>query len=97
MAMSAKPKGQHGGVRPGSGRKPSAAKVLRTEYLNNLHKEAVKSMELLIKLRDDGDTPKDLRRQCALDVMQYAWGKPMPILPDNGEGGPVGILIALNE
>lgn len=52
MAMSAKPKGQHGGVRPGSGQKPSEAKVLRTEYLNTLHMDAVAASEAQRKLLD---------------------------------------------
>lgn len=97
MAASDKTsKGNRGGARPGSGRKRGAARVARDEYLNNLHTEAIKSMEFLIEVRDDKKAPMDLRRQCALDVIGYAWGKPAPILPDNGEGGPVGILIAID-
>lgn len=52
MAMSAKPKGQHGGARPGSGQKPSEAKVLRTAYLNTLHMDAVAASEAQRKLLD---------------------------------------------
>lgn len=92
-----KPKGQHGGPRPNSGRKPDPIRAARTEYLNNLHNEAVKSMELLVKLRDDGAQPAELRRLVALDIMAYVWGKPAPRLPEVDEGKAAGVVLLLND
>jgi len=84
----------HGGPRPNSGRKRDAAKAARDEYLNNLHDEAVKSVAVLVKLRDDKQQPGELRRLCALDVMHMAWGKPAPRMPEEGKGA--GYLLVLD-
>lgn len=92
-----KPKGQHGGPRPNSGRKPSPIRVARTEYLNNLHNEAVKGMELLISIRDNAEAPKELRRQVSLDIMAYVWGKPGPRVPEEDEGRAGGVVLLLYE
>ncbi len=76
MSDAEKKKNGWGGARPGSGPKPKLINVLKLRKLAESGLEAEKSFDLLIQLRDDAERPDELRRDCAVEIMDRIWGKP---------------------
>ncbi len=70
----------HGGYRPGSGRKPSAA----TLALRKLQESKVKDVEyayrLFVEWMRDTKRDDEFRADCAREVMNRLWGKPTTII-----------------
>lgn len=68
-------KGARGGTRKGAGRKKSFATKLKERKLESENKEAGKSLDFVIRLRDNKDAPLELRNDAAKEVMDRIWGK----------------------
>ena len=75
-----------GGPRPGSGRKPLAATVLK-EKLGDYAEDALKAFKFCSELMNDTSAEKNVRLAAAREVMDRLWGKSMQQVQHAGEGG----------
>lgn len=86
-----KEKRPNGGHRPGSGRKPLAATVLK-EKLGDFAFDAIRAFKFCSKLMDDESAEKNVRLAAAREVMDRLWGKPTQAVQLSGkDGGPITI------
>lgn len=75
MSESEKKKNGHGGARPGSGPKPKLITLLKQRKLAESEAEAEKSFDLLVQFRDDPRRPDEIRKDCAVEIMDRVWGR----------------------
>ena len=80
------PKPGKGGPRPGSGRKPLAATVLK-EKLGDYAQDALAAFKFCSELMNDTSAEKNVRLAAAREVMDRLWGKSMQQVQHAGEGG----------
>lgn len=69
-------KGANGGARPGAGRKPKAATLLKRKLQADKIAEADYAFSILCEWMHDEELPRDFRRDCANDVLDRVLGKP---------------------
>jgi hypothetical protein len=69
-------KSGRGGPRPGSGRKPNPAKILRKKLHAERAEEAEYAFDILCEWMHDESLPRNFRRDCANDVLDRVLGKP---------------------
>lgn len=82
-----------GGYRPGAGRKPSSATILK-EKLGDYAEDALKAFKFCSALMNDETAEKNLRLAAAKEVMDRLWGRPAQQVQHAGEnGGPLKIEI----
>ncbi len=81
-----KEKRPNGGPRPGSGRKPLAATVLK-EKLGDYAQDALAAFKFCSELMNDTSAEKNVRLAAAREVMDRLWGKSMQQVQHAGEGG----------
>ncbi len=73
-----------GGPRPGSGRKPLAATVLK-EKLGDYADDALKAFKFCSELMNDPSAEKNVRLAAAREVMDRLWGKSTQQVEHSGE------------
>lgn len=73
-----------GGPRPGSGRKPLAATVLK-EKLGDYAEDALKAFKFCSELMNDESAEKNVRLAAAREVMDRLWGKSTQAIVHSGE------------
>ncbi len=73
-----------GGPRPGSGRKPLAATVLK-EKLGDFAEDALKAFKFCSELMNDPSAEKNVRLAAAREVMDRLWGKSMQQVQHSGD------------
>jgi hypothetical protein len=79
-----------GGARPGSGRKPNAARAILAKTIAEAGEDAKAALGLLVAFVKDPSLDPRLRRDCANDVMDRVWGKPTQRNEVTGaEGGAI--------
>ena len=78
---------KRGGARPGAGRKPSLITRLKQRKLEACEAEAEKSMDLLIRFRDDPHRPDEIRKECAVEIIDRVWGKAKSRVEASGPNG----------
>ena len=79
-----KEKRPNGGARPGSGRKPLAATVLK-EKLGDYAGDALEAFTFCSKLMNDATAEKNVRLAAAREVMDRLWGKSTQQVEHSGE------------
>lgn len=78
--------------KPGGGRKPKAATVLKRAIIANRVEEAEQSFAFLVEVRDSDDWPKQLRLQAAIYIIDRTEGKPKERHELTGNnGGPLEV------
>lgn len=83
-----------GGPRPGSGRKPLAATVLK-ERLGDYADDAIKAFKFCSELMNDPTAEKNVRLAAAREVMDRLWGKSTQQVEHSGEiGGRIVVVRA---
>lgn len=82
-----------GGPRPGSGRKPLAATVLK-EKLGDYAGDALKAFKFCSELMNDATAEKNVRLAAAREVMDRLWGKSTQQVEHSGkDGGPLAVQV----
>ena len=79
-----KEKRPNGGARPGSGRKPLAATVLK-EKLGDYAGDALEAFKFCSKLMNDATAEKNVRLAAAREVMDRLWGKSTQQVEHSGD------------
>jgi hypothetical protein len=83
-----------GGKRPGAGRKPAAATILKRLAIAKANDEAEKSLRFCVELRDNERAPLALRHVAAESVMDRVWGRPAQAHKHSGsDGGPLIVQV----
>lgn len=79
------------GPRPGAGRKPKEATILK-EKLGDFAYDAIRAFKFCSSLMDDNTADPGLRLAAAREVMDRLWGKPTQAVQLSGkDGGPITI------
>ncbi len=62
--------------KPGGGRKPKQATILKRQLIENKVEEADASFAFLVTVRDNNRWPKSLRLEAAKEILDRVLGKP---------------------
>ena len=78
------------------GNKNSGRRTIPVECAKYLKAQGKKSLDVVVKIRDDEDNPSSTRLEAARYILDQLWGK-APVRVDVGgaEGGPVEILLRI--
>lgn len=66
-----------GGARKGAGRKKKESTLIRAKALEEAGEDAKRALGVILAFMEDQSLSPTLRRDCANDVMDRVWGKPI--------------------
>ena len=75
----------HGGKRPGAGRKPGKVSKAKRELASMAKEHAESALETLAKIHADMEAPAAARVSAATAILDRAYGKPVQALNLGGE------------
>lgn len=84
--------GGKGGPRPGSGRKPKAATILKAK-LADFAGDALRAFKFNVQLMDDATQPMNLRQAASREIMDRLWGKPKQAVEHSGSVNMLDLII----
>lgn len=84
---------QHGGKRPGAGRKPGRVSKAKRELADMAKDHAESALDVLAEIMQDNQQPAAARVSAANALLDRGYGKPAQAVQVTGaEGGPVTVV-----
>ncbi|WP_205048999.1 hypothetical protein [Paracoccus sp. SY] len=84
---------QHGGKRPGAGRKPGRVSKAKRELADMAKDHAESALDVLAEIMHDNQQPAAARVSAANALLDRGYGKPAQAVQLTGaEGGPVTLV-----
>ena len=87
------PRRANGGARPGAGRKPALATILKRLALANAADEAERSLQLCVEIRDSIRAKNSEKLEAAKIIMDRVWGRPKQAVNLTGDKGRGNMVI----
>ena len=85
---------QHGGKRPGAGRKPGHVSKAKLDIAERAKTHGDAALQALVDVMQDAKAPHSARVSAANAILDRGYGKPHQAVSHGGEdGGPIKLII----